>query len=238
MLEGREEYEENEKIETILPWDSRLAFVYLVSLDRMDFFFHSLKLLYKNFNRKHRHRVILLFVMAEFKGGDAQIEETLKTIYAQAPEIQQDLEILYTPFIFPEGVSEKDVGTFWPNCTTFLYYHFLFVVCGNTNSLLLKAYKHMIRFWFKVVFTHPRIAELDYFVRMDTDSYFCKPIPDYLFSEKFLMKLDDQGQATRDARFKYLWNTRMLDDLEVTVGLWDFLDSYVEKHSDIRRILF
>ena len=33
------------------------------------------------------------------------------------------------------------------------------------------GYKHMITFWWKNVFEHPQIQKLDFYCRLDTDSY-------------------------------------------------------------------
>ena len=76
----------------------------------------------------------------------------------------------------------------------------------------------MIQFWFKSVFEQPAIQTLDYFCRMDTDSYFLAPVP-----QNFLKEMHT-GQYT------YAFRAQTVEGVEVTDGMWDFIDNYLQHH--------
>ena len=76
----------------------------------------------------------------------------------------------------------------------------------------------MIQFWFKTIFEQPVIQALDYFCRMDTDSYFLAPVP-----QNFLRVMHEGG-------YQYAYRAETSDGIEVTDGLWDFIDTYMQHH--------
>ena len=82
----------------------------------------------------------------------------------------------------------------------------------------------MIRFWFKTIFEQPAIRALDYFCRMDTDSYFLAPIP-----HNFLALMHQGGYA-------YAYRTEIPEGIEVTDGLWDFVSNYMQQHPAAARL--
>jgi len=44
------------------------------------------------------------------------------------------------------------------------------------------GYQHMSRFWMKTIFQHARVAELEFYLRLDTDSLLLSPLLD-LFAD-------------------------------------------------------
>jgi hypothetical protein len=78
------------------------------------------------------------------------------------------------------------------------------------------GYMHMIRFFFKSVFDHPAVRDLDYYMRMDTDSRLTAPVTKDPF--RLMMK--------RSLEYGYC---KMTTDEYFVDGMWDAYDAYAKK---------
>lgn len=76
----------------------------------------------------------------------------------------------------------------------------------------------MIRFWWKDVFQVPEVQKLQYYCRFDSDSYLMQPIHEDIFKNM------DKHQ------YKYGYRVVSHDYPYVTVGLEDFVESYMNDH--------
>ena len=79
----------------------------------------------------------------------------------------------------------------------------------------------MCAFFASQIFDHPRMKDVTYYMRLDTDSYIFNPTcydPIDLFHSK---------------NRTYGFNSREKDPDWVTVGLWDLVDDYARSHPDV-----
>ncbi|GFZ52165.1 hypothetical protein JCM24511_09938 [Saitozyma sp. JCM 24511] len=83
------------------------------------------------------------------------------------------------------------------------------------------GYHSMCRFFSVAVFRHPRIRQLDYYMRMDTDSF----MPHELAYDPIAMAFE------RD--LKYLGRVVMDDAGEACHGMWDFVEDFTNSHEGL-----
>lgn len=76
----------------------------------------------------------------------------------------------------------------------------------------------MIHFWWKRVFDHPVVSNLDYYCRMDTDSLLKGRVRFDIFL------------VMRAFQYKYGFKVKQEDIPQVTDGLWDFAAHYQQTH--------
>ncbi len=77
----------------------------------------------------------------------------------------------------------------------------------------------MIHFWWSRVLEHPAIADLDYYCRLDTDSFFVDPVPQDIF------------KVMQENHYTYGYRYQHIDYPEVVDGMWQFVAEYLESHS-------
>lgn len=115
------------------------------------------------------------------------------------------------------------------------------------------GYNHMIRFWMRNLFELPEIGALDYYMRLDTDSYILSPIHFDIFRvaevwlcDSFVCKISRllcarmwQYQSylcciniCQAQGIKYAYNWVFYDANYVTLNMWNFVDQYVKTHPD------
>lgn len=90
-----------------------------------------------------------------------------------------------------------------------------------TNRRAFPGYNHMIHFFFKDIFDHPAIRDLEYFWRLDHDSEIRSPVQLDLF--KYM----------KNHGLRYGYRTITTDALHVTDGLLGFFDQYRRDPSHI-----
>ncbi|KAI8376089.1 nucleotide-diphospho-sugar transferase [Radiomyces spectabilis] len=84
----------------------------------------------------------------------------------------------------------------------------------STNRRAFPGYNHMIHFFFKDIFDHPAIRDLDYYWRLDHDSEILSPVSVDLF------------EYMRRHRLLYGYRTVVTDARHVTHGLLSFFDRW------------
>lgn len=83
----------------------------------------------------------------------------------------------------------------------------------------------MCAFFASQIFDHPRLKDVSYYMRLDTDSYIYKPLcydPVALFHEH---------------NRTYAYRAKTTDPDWVTVGLWNLVDEYARDHADVEHNL-
>jgi hypothetical protein len=83
------------------------------------------------------------------------------------------------------------------------------------------GYMNMIRFFFRNIFYVPELKQVEYFLRLDTDSEILSTVPVDLFREM------------KEGGFVYGYKIEGVDPPEVTVGLADFTFQYMERVGNI-----
>ncbi|THH09095.1 hypothetical protein EW145_g2248 [Phellinidium pouzarii] len=87
------------------------------------------------------------------------------------------------------------------------------------------GYHLMCGFFASHIFDHPRLRDVTYYMRLDTDSYIFKPVcydPIALFHER---------------NRTYGYRSRTTDPAWVTIGMWDLTDEFVSARPGVERTL-
>lgn len=79
----------------------------------------------------------------------------------------------------------------------------------------------MCAFFASQIFTHPRLQNVTYYLRLDTDSYIYRPL------------CYDPIARFHAHNRSYGYRSRTTDPPFVTVGLWDLVDTYAQAHPEI-----
>mmetsp|Transcript_12205 Transcript_12205/g.19167 ORF Transcript_12205/g.19167 Transcript_12205/m.19167 type:complete len:330 (-) Transcript_12205:1760-2749(-) len=91
-----------------------------------------------------------------------------------------------------------------------------------------RNYMHMIRFYAGMLFQHPILHYYEYYVRLDTDSYFLGPSTDPVQQLKdhtsFLRNIS--GHPAAKASYGYWWLSG--DQEMVTMGFWDAAQHFMD----------
>ncbi|KAK7048181.1 nucleotide-diphospho-sugar transferase [Favolaschia claudopus] len=83
------------------------------------------------------------------------------------------------------------------------------------------AYHHMCAFFSYKIFNHPRISSLDYYFRLDDDSFIREPT---CFDPFEYMHVNNKSLAYRSEDPDYGF---------VTIGMWQFVSKYANTHPDV-----
>ncbi|KAL5479051.1 hypothetical protein ACEPAI_2339 [Sanghuangporus weigelae] len=87
------------------------------------------------------------------------------------------------------------------------------------------GYHQMCAFFASQIFDHPRLKDVTYYMRLDTDSYIFKPL------------CYDPVDLFHQHNRSYAFNVRTTDPDWVTVGLWNLVDEYAHLHSEVEENL-
>ena len=79
----------------------------------------------------------------------------------------------------------------------------------------------MCAFYASEVFDHPRLKNVTYYMRLDTDSYIFRPL------------CYDPFEIFHQRKRSYGYRAVLTDPAEVVVGLWDLTDEYARGHPEI-----
>ena len=178
----------------------RAAFVYLAKFSRMEELVKSIRMLFDNFNSEFRYPVLLFHDDTETELFDLRQLVNNITFGSQIPRqlVWELVQLHPVTFYFPNGFNVQTASE-----------------RGIVFSELFPGYHHMISFWFKWVFDHPALQQLDYYMRLDTDSFILSPIKYDLF------------QYMRDNDYKYGYKVKEMEQVHVSVGLWQFWHDFL-----------
>ncbi|KAJ7861774.1 glycolipid 2-alpha-mannosyltransferase-domain-containing protein [Mycena leptocephala] len=90
-----------------------------------------------------------------------------------------------------------------------------------TYHELPEAYHHMCAFFSYKIFSHPRIKDLTYYLRLDDDSHVTKPACLDPFE---YMHVNNKSYAFRQEDPDLGW---------VTEGMWPFVSNYAQRHPEV-----
>ncbi|KAJ7438012.1 hypothetical protein B0H11DRAFT_2106021 [Mycena galericulata] len=166
--------------------------------------FESLSLMQMNIPWRHQWPVLILHAGAyDSEDSRRQFIALLRDVTQahnlteyETKKLVNRIEFVYTYHNLPEGIPAdggKDKPIWnqeWP------------------------AYHHMCAFYAYKIFSHPRIKDLTYFLRLDDDSSILEPT---CFDPFEYMHIPDVG-----------W---------VTVGMWPFVSNYAQRHPTVERQL-
>jgi len=83
------------------------------------------------------------------------------------------------------------------------------------------GYHMMCAFFASEIFDHPRLRDVTYYMRLDTDSYIFRPL------------CYDPFEIFHQRNRSYGYRAALTDPAEVVVGLWDLTDEYAQTHPGI-----
>lgn len=83
----------------------------------------------------------------------------------------------------------------------------------------------MCAFFASQIFDHPRLQDVSYYMRLDTDSYIYAPL---CYDPLSLFHAHNRT---------YAYRARTSDPDWVVVGLWSLVDEYAREHADVERSL-
>ena len=170
--------------------------MYLVHSSRVEQLLESLQALFQYFNDEYRYPII---VFHEPSLNTAAAAAALSA--ALSPQQLCLVRWHEVSFGLPAGF---DVGKAF--------------VKGIVHINVFPGYHHMCTFWAANVFAQPVIRNLDYYVRMDTDSQFTAPI-----RYDFIRWFHEQG-------LQYGYRFYTTEQHDYIHGLWDFLANYSTAH--------
>lgn len=81
----------------------------------------------------------------------------------------------------------------------------------------------MCAFYATQIFDHPRLRDVTYYMRLDTDSYIFKPL------------CYDPIDLLHSRNKKYGFRSRTVDPAWVTEGMWNLTDEYAKQHPDVEK---
>eukprot|EP00669_Euglena_mutabilis_P006085 TRINITY_DN1815_c0_g1_i1.p1 TRINITY_DN1815_c0_g1~~TRINITY_DN1815_c0_g1_i1.p1 ORF type:complete len:325 (-),score=50.71 TRINITY_DN1815_c0_g1_i1:134-1078(-) len=173
----------------------KAAIAYLFPIRRIGLLKTSLESLFANFNDKYRYRVFL------FHDEDCEAQAVSELQTSLTPRQMCLLRFYHITNQFPPGFDAKKA-----------------LKKGVVYQSSFPGYNHMISFWWKRVFEHPKIRELEYFMRLDTESIIHPPpVPNDLFD------------VMKKGGFYYGYRLTMIDPEFVVKGLWRYYRKYVMK---------
>jgi mannosyltransferase len=172
----------------------KAAILYLFPMRRMDELKNSLKSVFTQFNDKYRYRVFL------FHDEDCKAKAIVELSKTLTPDQMCLLRFYRITHRFPAGFDEQAA-----------------LRKGVVFQDRWPGYQHMCAFWWKWVFEHPKVRELEYFMRLDTDSLIKSPVTVDLFQ---LMKTKGYYYG-----YRFIWH----DPGFVVKGLWRFYREYMMK---------
>ncbi|KAF8311368.1 nucleotide-diphospho-sugar transferase [Clavulina sp. PMI_390] len=188
------------------------AVIYLAQLSRLDSLVQSLSLMQQNIPWKRQWPIIL------FHTGDYDEVEEQQRLFdymldypwsrGGALEVQKRIEFIRLDLSFPPGVS-PDICVYKPEIFEDRW----------------PGYHQMCHFFAQNIFYHPRITNLKYYMRLDTDSYILEPL------------CFDPIDRLRTTNRVYAWNERRDDAWWVTLGMWNFIDVYARRHPAVEQRL-
>ena len=83
----------------------------------------------------------------------------------------------------------------------------------------------MCAFYATQIFTHPRLSNVTYYLRLDTDSYIPEPL------------CYDPIDRMHTHNLSYAYRTRKMDEAKYTFRMWNAVDSYAREHERVIRTL-
>jgi hypothetical protein len=174
----------------------KAAIVYLFPARHISHLKTSLMSLFANFNDEHRYPVFL------FHDEDCKAKAISKLRSRNGLKPTQMCLLRFYRVIhqFPPGFCATDA-----------------LKKGVVYQHRFPGYAHMIAFWWKRVFEHPSVRELEYFLRLDTDSIINSPVS------------FDWFEVMKKGGFTYGYRMTMMDTEWVVKGLWRYYREYVTK---------
>jgi len=170
------------------------ALIYLFPRHRIAQMGMSLTYLFRNFNDQYRYRVFL------FHDEDCKAQAVAELRNTLTPRQMCLLRFYHITHQFPPGFSAQKA-----------------LKKGVVFQSLFPGYAHMISFWWKTIFEHPKVRELEYYMRMDTDSVITSPVP------------YDWFDVMSKGGFTYGYRMIQEDPEWVIKGMWRFYRKYVMK---------
>lgn len=168
----------------------KAAFLYLLHKEQVSMLRSSLILLRENYLGRFPAPVVVFYDPGLTQ---SELSKTKKLV----PEGLQCFFVLVENFFeFPSGYNQSALSQ------------------KPRSNREYPSYNHMIRFWWRTVFHHPLVRQLDYFCRLDTDSFILSPIGYDIFR---FMELNGKS---------YGYRALLNDAPEFTEGLFDFLADY------------
>ncbi|CAH1790690.1 unnamed protein product [Owenia fusiformis] len=177
------------------PKDKPKAFIYFLLQDnpeRMQKFWKALESLEKFFNLKYNYPIII-FHESSFK-----------------------------------NTTKKEIKSRTQNIVIFQLVEFMIPSFINSSKLMKSkvcyrdiGYKHMCRFHSKQVPQHPVMKKFDFYLRLDDDSLFLKPINYDIF------------RYFRDNNYMYGYLIMTQDQARCVTGLWESTEKYCKKNNII-----
>eukprot|EP00667_Euglena_gracilis_P016317 EG_transcript_17052 len=176
------------------------AILYLAGKKRLGELKQSLSMTFQNFNDAYRYPVIIFHDALNETDARCQLSAVLS-------EGQLCLvKFIHVEFHFPPHLNQPPV----------------------VDRARFPGYQHMCDFWFRGVFQIPEVQGLEYYLRLDTDSFLLAPIKYDLF-EYFHRR-----------RLKYGFRRATADSLKTTLGLWQCLGDFARARGlrpRLRRLL-
>lgn len=87
------------------------------------------------------------------------------------------------------------------------------------------GYNHMIKFYLNDIMHHPRLKDVTYYLRLDTDSYIYAPL------------CYDPIERMHAHNLTYAFRIQNVDHKDYVQGLADLVDDYAHRHSDVARMM-
>ena len=144
-----------------------------------------------------------IFLFSEsWDDADTRVQNRIRAA-ASAARTRRQMEFLAADLSFPDGFDSVQHASPQSKRSTW-------------------GYQHMSRFWTRTIFEHARVAVLDYYLRLDTDSLLLSPLLDVF-----------EDAARRGIKYGYRmagkdWRGR-------NVGLWRFHDTFLRDSGIIRQ---
>ncbi|KAJ7709764.1 nucleotide-diphospho-sugar transferase [Mycena rosella] len=178
---------------------------------------HELPILQKNIPWRHQWPVLVLHAGA-YDTAESQ-QDFLTHLHASAisqnltadatEKLMKRVEFVHTDHGLPEGIPAEGKAD-----------KPLFAQTGAWP-----AYNHMCAFNSYKIFSHPRITNLTYYLRLDDDSTIRSPA---CFDPFEYMHVNNKSYAF----------TKVVNDAGwVTEGMWPFVSNYAQRHPDVERHL-
>ncbi|KAI9491521.1 glycolipid 2-alpha-mannosyltransferase-domain-containing protein [Zychaea mexicana] len=150
--------------------------------------------LWENFSQYYPHYPVYVFHEPAFK---TKYRLRYRTMWPPGLKLQfHEINNFDLPPKFPKGISTSDLGL------------------NPTNQRAFPGYNNMIRFFWKQIFEHDMIKQLDYFWRLDHDSMLQSPVGVDVF------------HYMKERGIKYGYRAVTTDVRHVTNGMLAFFDKY------------
>lgn len=204
--------------------DYTAAIVYLGSVQRSRELILSLTYLYKNVPSAQPWPIVIFYAEHEEESNRSFNEQStrnglasqlLSQIIGKADSVSsaKSLEFVsrieFVPLAFtlpssvPESITQVDpvYAEYWP------------------------GYHSMCRFYASFIFQHPRLRDLTYYMRLDTDSYIYEPL------------CYDPIDEIHWANQTYAYRSKANDPSYVVKGMWEFAKRYAGAHPEESKML-